>query len=184
MEVEHNNLDSEIETTKTKPMTYFLYPTLDASELKTFLEENRASDACVQKALADVRVVNPNTPPLAVDADETSLEDNRCRSHLSARTEVDASRLSEADSTNISLDWFDDTYEVSKCTHTCSDDKSVIMNSGRRDGSNNVKNHKYTSVNFENKKRNRFLGFLTSMLRQTREQLIPKCMSRKAMPLG
>ena len=150
-------------------MTYFLYPTLQASQLKTFLEEHRASDACIQKALTDVRIVNPSASLPAVSADVN------CISRL-----LEPGMDGDAERTAASVDWFDDTCETNGISNMYCD-VSVLVNTDHWKMSNDTKN-KYRSVDFGKKKKtNRFLEFLTSLLRHTRERLIPKCMNRNAM---
>ncbi|XP_067684063.1 uncharacterized protein [Haliotis asinina] len=46
---------------KRQPMTYFLYPGLDSADLKKFLSKNKASNACMRKALHDLNVNAPCT---------------------------------------------------------------------------------------------------------------------------
>ncbi|XP_046339495.2 uncharacterized protein LOC124120663 [Haliotis rufescens] len=41
---------------KRQPMTYFLYPGLDSADLTKFLSKNKASHACMRKALHDLNV--------------------------------------------------------------------------------------------------------------------------------
>ncbi|XP_046564678.1 uncharacterized protein LOC124273452 [Haliotis rubra] len=54
-------------STKRQPMTYFLYPGLDSGDLKKFLSKNKASNACMRKALHDLNVNAPCTLLPAAD---------------------------------------------------------------------------------------------------------------------